>query len=293
MPIVQISGFLLSLLGCAELPTDRQSLEVISIDQTGRLVVVRMTQGDTGWLKGTGHFKATIWTPDQHALEFWDHAPKSHIIWDEDQISIGPRHTLRMSLDSDTWQLDSHFDEWNLRMMGTCKVSNIGWQQSSKWNTQVICPSMDNTGWIQSHDQSQLLKGSSITLFHEGSDVVNKSHWFISTTPTLQLMVEQTPFGLYGYMKTLNDDGVWESIPVQTINKSNEQWQINTESGSINIDNIESIGIEDPYQHIASWERWMTQPLYQLNHIQWQKGHGEWQEQHFVVVMREQGSGSE
>ena len=124
MPIVQISAVLFSLLGCAELPTDRRSIEVVSIDQTGQLVVVRLTQGDTGWLKGTGHFKTTIWTPDQHAIEFWDHAPQSHVIWDDEQISIGPRHTLRMSLD--TWQLDSHLDEWNLRLMGTCNVESSG-----------------------------------------------------------------------------------------------------------------------------------------------------------------------
>ena len=86
MLIVQISGLLLYLYGCSNLPTDRQSLEFISADQTGRLVVMRLTQSDTGWLKGTGHFKATIWNPGDTTLEFWDHAPKSHVDWNEQQI---------------------------------------------------------------------------------------------------------------------------------------------------------------------------------------------------------------
>ena len=70
MPFVQISGFLLYLYGCSSLPTDRHGLEFISADQTGRLVVMRLTQSDTGWLKGTGHFKATIWNPTENTLDF-------------------------------------------------------------------------------------------------------------------------------------------------------------------------------------------------------------------------------
>ena len=239
MPIVQIIGLLLFLLGCAELPTKRQSLEIISADQTGRVVVVRLAQGDTGWFKGTGHFKATIWTPEQHALEFWDHAPESHVVWSDEQISIGPRHTLRMSTDS--WQLDSHFDEWNLRLMGTCHTKEVEWQTSPSWNTRILCSGMPNTGWIQSHDQSQLLKGSSIATFHKGDEIDTNSHWFISTTPTLQLMVEQTQSGVYGYINVLGEDGMWESSPVQTVSESNGQWQINSAAGDVIINNIEEI----------------------------------------------------
>lgn len=288
MPIVQISGLLFSLLGCAELPTSRQSLEVISVDQTGRLVVIRMAQGDTGWFKGTGHFKATIWTPEQHALEFWDHAPKSHVVWGDEQISIGPRHTLRML--ENTWQLDSHFDEWNLRLMGTCEPNDIEWQTSPMWKTHVVCPGMSSTGWIQSHDQSQLLKGSSSALFHKGSEIENDSRRFISTTPTLQLIIEQTQSGVYGYINTINKDGIWESAPIQKVSESSGQWELSSEAGVIIIDDIEEIGIEDPYQHIAVWERKMAQSLYPLNSITWSKGHGKWQGNHFVVVIREQSS---
>ena len=134
--------------------------------------------------------------------------------------------------------------------MGTCTAEEIELQTSPIWNTRILCPGMNNTGWIQSHDQSQLLKGSSIAIFHTGQKVNTESHWFISTTPTLQLMVEQTQAGVYGYINTLNENDVWESRPVQTVDKSNGQWQIKSTSGTITIDNIEEIGVEDPYQHI-------------------------------------------
>ena len=164
------------------------------------------------------------------------------------------------------------------------------WETSQMWSTYVLCSGMNNTGWIQSHDQSQMLKGSSIAILHKGNQIGTESHWFISSTPTLQLFVEKTNSGTYGYINTLNEDGTWESSPVQTVHESSGQWQINSSFGTLSINNVEHVGVEDPYQHIASWERWMTQPLYPMNSITWRQGHGEWQGNHFVVVMREQRS---
>lgn len=285
MPIVQISGLILSLVGCSTLPTDRQSLEIVSTDQTGRLVVVRLTQSDTGWLKGTGHFKATIWNPEQNALEFWDHAPQSHVDWNDEQISIGPRHTLRIN--GGAWQLDSHFDEWNLRILGTCNAKRTDWTVSPTWSTQVLCPSMNNTGWTQSHEQSQLLTGSSMAVLHKGSDVQTESQWFISSGSTLHLMVEATPGGVYGFVETIGEDGQWLSSPIEGLTETETGWQLETTNGALQIDNIELVGVEDPFQHIVSWERTLTQSLYPLHTISWRKGRGVWQDKPFVVVIRE------
>ena len=288
MPIAQISGLILSLFSCSTLPTDRQSLEIVSADQTGRLVVVRLTQGDTGWLKGTGHFKATIWNPGQNALEFWDHAPQSHIEWTDTQIAIGPRHTVRIS--GSTWQLDSHFDEWNLRILGTCDTKPTEWMTTPTWSTRVLCPHMNNTGWTQSHEQSQLLKGSSTAILHKGSDVETESQWFISTNPALQIVAEVTTNGVYGFINTMNKEGDWISIPIQHVAKMETGWKIETTTDTLNIDNIETIGVEDPFQHIVSWERTLTERLYPLHTITWRKGRGVWQGNPFVVIMRDHQS---
>ena len=116
-----------------------------------------------------------------------------------------------------------------------------------------------------------------------------ESNGFISTTPSLQLLVETTQTGVYGYANTLNKDGVWESSPVETVKETNAGWQITSSSGILTIDGLEHIGIEDPHQHIATWERWITKSLYPMNSITWkQGGHGEWHGNHVVVVMRDQ-----
>ena len=285
MPIAQISGLILSLVSCSTLPTDRQSLEIISADQTGRLVVVRLTQGDTGWLKGTGHFKATIWNPGQNALEFWDHAPQSHVEWSDTQIAIGPRHTVHIA--DSTWQLDSHFDEWNLRILGTCDAKPIEWMATPTWSTKVLCPNMNNTGWTQSHEQSQLLKGSATAILHNGSAVETESQWFISANSTLQVLAEVTTSGIFGEINSINKEGTWISTPIQRVVKTETGWTIETDTEILHIDNIETIGIEDPFQHIVSWERTLTQPLYPLHTITWRKGRGVWQGKPFVVIMRD------
>ena len=286
MPIVQISGLLLYLYGCSNLPTERQSLEFISTDQTGRLVVMRLTQSDTGWLKGTGHFKATIWNPGDTTLEFWDHAPKSHVDWNEQQISIGSRHMVQIN--ETNWQLDSHFDEWNLRLLGICDAQPAQWMVTPDWSTQVLCPNMTNTGWTQSHEQSQLLNGSSIAVLHKGNELKTDSQWFISTNSTLHLMIEMTPNGVFGYMNTIDEDGQWHTHSILNVTQSDAIWQIKTSSGTVQIDDIQDIGVEDPFEHIASWERTLAQQYYPLNTITWRKGHGVWQDKPFVVIIREQ-----
>lgn len=285
MPIVQISGLLLYLYGCSNLPTDRQSLEFISADQTGRLVVMRLTQSDTGWLKGTGHFKATIWNPGENTLEFWDHAPQSHVDWTEQQISIGYRHTVQMT--GTDWQLDSHFDEWNLRILGSCGAKPTAWMVTPEWSTQVLCPNMTNTGWIQSHEQSQLLNGASIAVLHKGNELETDSQWFISTNSTFHLMIEMTPNGVFGYFQTMDDNGQWNSSSILSVTESKSTWEIKTSAGTIQIDDIQDIGVEDPFEHIASWERTLAQHYYPLHTIAWRKGHAVWQDKPFVVIIRE------
>ena len=53
--------------------------------------------------------KATKFGPQSNMpLDFLGPCPESHVVWSEDQITIGPRHTLKMPADS--WQLDSHFN---------------------------------------------------------------------------------------------------------------------------------------------------------------------------------------
>lgn len=285
MPFVLLNS-ILSMLGCADPPTQRNSLEWITLDQTGRVGVLRMTQSDTGWFKGTAHFKATIWTPTQSPLEFWDHAPSSHIIWQDTTKQIGSRHIITHQ--ERNWQLDSHFDEWNLRMMGDCRSNEHTWGIED-WTTSLHCSELNNSGWSQSHDQSQMLSGNSWIVSHQGSTVIRHSRWMLATTPSLRLMIEEDSLGLRGHIETRSkQDDAWTTHSINTITHNNDHSTIETDRGSISIRDPEPIGIEEPYQHIASWERWLTKSIFPMNSIRWDKAIGTWDEQPFVVLIRTQ-----
>jgi len=286
MQIAKISPLLLSILGCSSLPTYRQNMELISIDQTGRLAVFRFSQGDTGWLKGTGHFKATIWNPDQNALEFWDHAPADHINWSDTEISIGARHTLR-HIDG-RWQLDSHFDEWNLRVMGSCSSEEKSWTINDTWSTAVHCPNMTNTGWTQSHEQSQLLKGNSLLISHKGMEPVD-GMMFMAANPTLYFTLETTEDANFGEIN-FQKDGQWQTQPIKSIQRSSNGWLLETSTEQIQVDKIETIGTEDPHQHVMNWERNIASTVAPIRSIQWSKGRGVWNEKPFVVIIRKHSS---
>ena len=277
---------LLLLLSCSDPPTQRHSLEWVTLDQSGSIGVLRMTQSDTGWFKGTAHFKATMWTPNQSALEFWDHAPASHLIWQDATKQIGSRHSITNQ--QRHWQLDSHFDEWNLRMMGDCTSNDYTWT-IEKWTTTVHCADLSNLGWSQSHDQSQILSGNSWIVAHEGSTVIEHSIWMLATTASLRLMIEEDSLGLRGHIETRsNADDTWTTHSLKSVTHSEQSSIINTDAGSISIQKSDIIGVEDPYQHIASWERWLTESIFPMNTIQWNQAVGTWEEKPFVVLIRTQ-----
>ena len=286
MPIVQISALLFSLFGCSGLPTDRESMELVSIDQTGRLAVFRFSQGDTGWLKGTGHFKATIWDPDQDALEFWDHAPADHVTWTDTKISIGVRHTLQRA--GANWQLDSHFDEWNLRVLGTCSGTSEEWSVTDTWSTVVPCPNMNNTGWTQSHEQSQMLKGASLLVSHKGTQPID-GMMLMAATPALHFTLEMVEDSVFGQI-TFRVDENWTTQPIKEITATSNGWLITTETERIQIDNLQVVGVEDPHQHIMDWERRLASTVAPMHTIQWSKGRGVWKDTPFVVVIRQHSS---
>lgn len=286
MQIVKISPLLLSIFGCSNLPTHRQNIELVSIDQTGRLAVFRFSQGDTGWLKGTGHFKATIWNPDQNALEFWDHAPADHVTWSDTEISIGVRHTLRRA--GDSWQLDSHFDEWNLRVMGSCSSEARSWTINDNWETAVHCTNMTNTGWTQSHEQSQLLKGTSLVISHKGNEPTD-GLMFMAANSTLYFTIEAAENSFFGEINFQKDDQ-WQTQPIQSITENSNGWLLETTTEQIHVDKIETVATEDPHQHIMDWERSIANTVVPIRSIQWSKGRGVWNEKPFVVIIRKHSS---
>ncbi len=274
------------LFGCIEVPTARQSIEWISLDQTGSISVIRLTQSDTGWFKGTGHFKANLWTPNQSPLAFWDHAPTDHVIWNHALKAIGHRHQLQYG-DAE-WRLDSHYDEWNLRLLTTCDDLDNRWNLDENRTTIVHCIGSSHKGWSQSHDQSQMLNGQSWILSHLGQGIEDNRTLYLASTPTLRLAFEQQKESLHGTLETRPSiDKPWTTTTIHSIVTIDTGLQIQTDVGTLSITAIETIAIESPYEHIASWERTLSQSLYPTHDIIWQKGQSTWQGQPFFLLIRQ------
>ena len=107
-------------------------------------------------------------------------------------------------------------------------------------------------------------------------------------------MMEEDSLGLRGHIETRsNDDNTWTTHSINNITHTEQSSTINTDAGNIFIQKSELIGIEDPYQHIASWERWLTKSIFPMNTIEWHQAVGTWEEQPFVVLMRTQNTSLE
>ena len=100
-------------------------------------------------------------------------------------------------------------------------------------------------------------------------------------------MVEVTANGVYGFISTLDDNDQWTSSSVQTVSESETGWEIGTTSGTLRIDSVETIGEEDPFQHIAPWERALARQIYPLHTITWRRARAMWQEKPISIIVRE------
>lgn len=191
--------------------------------------------------------------------------------WNHDLKAIGPRHQLHYS--NSQWRLDSHYDEWNLRLLTTCDDLDNHWNNKDNFMTTVHCIGGSHQGWSQSHDQSQMLTGQSWILSHRGQGIQDDNTLYIASIPTLRLTLEQQNDSINGTLETRPTlEAPWTTITVHSIAPNHTGLQIQTDAGSLSITQIETIAIESPYEHIATWERTLTQAVYPTHDIIWQKG---------------------
>lgn len=276
---------LLLLMACDALPNHRQSSELVVFDQTGSLTVLRWSQGDTGWLKGQGHFRATWWSPSQTPLQFWDHAPADYVDWTQHTRSIALRHRLEYT--DAQWLVNSHFDEWNLRVQTPCENSTSWKSDSPNWRTTLQCVSPASVGWLQSYKQSHPIQGWGFLIEHQGTEPI-QSH--------LQIMGLSHTHFLYIESRDDQTDGVLteRKTGIQTAITSSEQQSdkmvIYTDTDAFNIPmgDIDIIGIDDPYEHLAMWERAL--PSYIPTHpIVWSITTTPVKEIPMTIILRQQG----
>ena len=268
-------------LGCLDSSTYRQGLEWITYDHTGQLAVFRWVTGDTGWLKGQGHMRAHVWLANQSPVSFWTHAPPEFVQWSESEIQIGVGQSQRKK--DSLWQLDSHFDEWNVRVQTPCSESPVNWQVNDDWSGSVQCIEEGSIGWVQSHTQSFPIQGWTVTIQHSGTQPPQDRISIFGVSAGVQLAIEVEHSEIFGLF---NIDGT--SIPVQSINQTESGWSIETDSSAIPIENIEFLGMDDPYEHIPSWERALVGTRFPSPPIKWYRGRMKLNDRSILVILRHQ-----
>lgn len=281
MRIVWIS--LSMLMACDALPKYRQSSELVLFDQTGSLTVLRWSQSDTGWLKGQGHFRATWWPQSQTPLLFWDHAPSDYVDWTKQTHSIAQRHLLEYS--DSQWLANSHFEEWNLRIQVPCENSTSWTNVAKEWRTTLQCVSPKSIGWLQSYKQSHPIHGWGFLIEHEGTDTIQNHLQIMGLSNTHSLYVEYRDGETSG---TLTERKNNVQKPIVSLESKSDQIVIHTEIDAFSIPLRKAIGVDDPYEHLATWER--AFPSYiAANPIVWSMSTTSINEIPMTIILRQQG----
>lgn len=281
MPTVLTSFWL--MIGCDTLPTARRSTEIITFDQAGSLTVLRWSQGDTGWMKGQGHFRANWWSQSQTPLMFWDHAPTEYIQWQENERSLGLRH--QVTYENHTWTANSHFDEWNLRLLNHCDAENIWSNDLPNWHTNIACISSNSVGWLQSYKQSHPIQGWSVVINHEGTRTHQKHLQIMGMSSTHYLYATSIDEHIGGILVNRSDNS---TIPIDAIEHSTQLVEITIGSTRSTIPMDTLVGIDDPYEHLASWERYFAASL-STSSIAWYRATAVVNESPMALIIRQQG----
>lgn len=271
------------LTACDTLPKYRQSSELILFDQTGSLTVLRWSQGDTGWLKGQGHFRANWWSTSQTPLVFWDHAPSDYIEWSQENRNIALRHQLKYS--DSQWLANSHFDEWNVRVQVPCENEQPWTNLTQDWSSTLQCVSPTSVGWLQSYKQSHPIQGWGFVIDHQGTETIQNHIQLMGLSQTHSLYIEYIDGETSGI---LTDRQTNTPSKVTSLELQSDQIVIQTDSTSFNISLGKVLGVDDPYEHLATWER--AFPSYFTTHpIVWSMTTTVVHEIPMTIILRQQG----
>ena len=241
---------LFSLILSCTAPTQRESLEVIALLESGQMFEVRFTKGDTGIFKGQGHLRINRWMPNTTTMSYHIDTPPIVTEIDHDRADFFQH---RLYKNTDTWQLYIRSEEYNVSAQ--IKESTFPAQQYSNgnWNIDLLSPHAQLRGWSSAAGRSAMLIGTAAIFHRHGSDL-------LSSDRHLLLAFDSTNYFGMEHSNLMNQ--MWGSID----NKSyhNNEIAIQKETSSIVMTaNDESIrfvpekklGAEDLYDHLSWAER--------------------------------------
>ena len=98
------------ILSCTA-PTERESLEIIALLESGQVFEARFTKGDTGIFKGQGHLRINRWMPSTTTMSYHIDTPPIVTEIGRDRADFFQH---RLYKNTDTWQLYIRSEEYNV-----------------------------------------------------------------------------------------------------------------------------------------------------------------------------------
>lgn len=267
--------------------TERTSIELVEMTHTGDLLSIRWVQTNTGLMKNQAHLKVNYFRAKQNPIEYSFHAPESEHVWNDTMLQFGV-HTLEKQ--ETQWLSNIHDNDFNIRLESVSVEASPCQFQTEDWSVEILSLRAEDKGWIQAQKRSVTLKGNSFLIKHHGNKVDSNPHRsLLLQSSDLQVYYEDWGEFQYGCARK---NGILTPLSETNISWSDSGATLEIQDQKLNILWRKNLGIEDPYQHLISPERWIANSQFSLNSVHWIQGYAQFENSSanfYPLVFRYQG----
>ena len=252
---------MLWIIACTppETLTERRLWETIVHLEDNNVVLVRMSQGNTGIYKGLTSLRLskTMYQdggPVNEPIEWVMRGTASDSLFTDQSVQIG----------SQSLTLE---DGWNIRIRDSLHnvqatlsnplPSKIPLIETESWSTDIHGIDMQTDGWLQMGEYSKPLRGRAILLEHFGNRVVHEpqERWVLFLQKGA-VILEQSEHSITGFHSTIPTLSSPPNAPLKSGQDS--QW----DTLSLDIEEMTVLGTLDPHSHVSSIERTLSSSFY-------------------------------
>ena len=238
--------------------TERQLWESLFFLEDDSLVILRMSQGNTGLFKGQASLRLSRFSSSEQPMEYVMRGTAYDSRFEADNIQIGPQQLYN----------DGH---WNIRIrdalfnvQATLSPSAdlpIPLWDTADWTTQLHGHEFRAQGWVQLGEFSTPLSAQAILLEHTGSAVHHSPRelWVLHLQQGSLILI-QSEDHIMGYHS---------SLPHLSLSVAPLQPNTQLSLGEIQLDigPSKDMGSIDPFEHISTAERLMSSPFFPTHTI--------------------------
>ena len=252
---------MLWLMACApsETITERRLWEAIVHLEDKNVLLVRMSQGNTGIFKGLTSLRLSKTNHQGNGVQ---NAPIEYVMRGTENDSLFSNDTVQIGS-----QTLSYSTEWNLRVRDSLHniqatfsnslPSKVALIETEGWTTDLHGLSMETTGWIQMGEYSKPLMGRALLLEHYGTKVHDKTRdmWMIEFQNG-GVLLEQSDNNIDGFYSSTEDF----SVPPESLLDSDTQ--LKWGEFTLDFGDMTPLGTIDPHAHVSTVERLVSSPFY-------------------------------